>query len=49
MKVDKDFQFIEVFNNLMLCLCSPIAYYKRALFYLNVVFNLMFNRLLFFI
>ncbi len=32
---------------LMLCLFSAIAYYKRALYYLNVVFNLMFNGVFF--
>jgi len=30
-------------NSWQTSLCSPIAYYKRALFYLNV-FNLMLNR-----
>ncbi len=43
MKVDKNFKKLKIFNNLMLCLFSAIAYYKRALYYLNVVFNLMFN------
>ncbi len=46
--MDKDLQFLEVFNNIMLCLCSPAAYYKRTPFYLNVVFNLMFDRFVLF-